>query len=394
MPLHAIEVDPADTYYSIRHRMLWGTASPDRRRRAALLLPARGSTIREIDLVLLQRLADRERIDIGLVTTDRAIIRQARALGLPVFPNLGLAEHFRPGWWRAGRKPRPLGFAPGQDRLPPVKPAQFPAGIHALRALILLLAAVLVLTGLALTAGVAIPTATLRIRSRQLPVQVITDFTTDPASTAVMGQSLPARQIALDQLWEATSPATGDTGEDRRKIVEEATRGLTAAAPDLLAAELEPDERLITPSVRVNIVDQSFDSAGEMTTLSLNTRLEGLAVREADLQSLVLPRLTAALPAGYAADPTGVQLGIEPGDEPLANDFRVTATALGRASIDPVALADLLRGQPAADAARYLSTAYQLAEPPYVDIRPSWWWGASRGRLPYRADRIHIEVLP
>ncbi len=391
MPLHAIEVDPADTYYSIRHRLLWGTASPDRRRRAALLLPARGSKIREIDLVLLQRLADRERLDIGLVTTDREIIRQARALGLPVFPNLALAEHFRPGWWRAGRKPRPLGFAPGQDRLPPVKPAQFPAGIHALRALILLLAAVLILTGLALTAGVAIPTATLRIRSRQLPVQVIADFTADPALREVVAQALPARQISLDQLWEATSPATNDTAEDRRRIVEEATRGLTAAASDLLAAELEPDERLITPSVRVYIVDETFDSAGG---LSLNARLEGLAVREADLQSLILLRLTAALPAGYAADPTGVQLGIEPGDEPLANDFRVTATTVGRASIDPAALAELLRGQPAADAARYLSTAYQLAEPPYVDIRPSWWWGASRGRLPYRADRIHIEVLP
>ena len=391
MPLHAIEVDPADTYYSIRHRLLWGTASPDRRRRAALLLPAHGSKIREIDLVLLQRLADRERLDIGLVTTDREIIRQARALGLPVFPNLALAEHFRPGWWRAGRKPRPLGFAPGQDHLPPAEPAPHPAGIHALRALILLLAAVLILTGLALTAGVAIPTATLRIRSRQLPVQVITDFTADPALTETVAQILPARQISLDQPWEATSSATGDTAEDRRRIVEEATRGLTAAAPDLLAAELEPDERLITPSVRVNIIDETFDSAGE---LSLNARLEGLAVRKADLQSLVLPRLTAALPAGYAADPTGVQLGIEPGDEPLANDFRVTATTVGRASIDPAALADLLRGQPAADAARYLSTAYQLAEPPYVDIRPSWWWGASRGRLPYRADRIHIEVLP
>ncbi len=391
MPLHAIEVDPADTYYSIRHRMLWGTASPDRRRRAALLLPARGSTIREIDLVLLQRLADRERIDIGLVTTDRAIIRQARALGLPVFPNLGLAEHFRPGWWRAGRKPRPLGFTPGQDRLPPVKPAPFPAGIHALRALILLLAAVLILTGLTLTAGVAIPTATLRIRSRQLPVQVTTDFTADPALTETVAQVLPARQISLDQPWEVTSPATGDTAEDRRKIVEEATRGLTAAAPDLLAAELEPDERLISPSVRVHIVDETFDSAGK---LSLHARLEGLAVSEADLQSLVLPRLTAALPAGYAADPTGMQLGIEPGGEPLANDFRVTATTVGRASIDPAALAELLRGQPVADAARYLTAAYQLTEPPTIDIHPSWWRNMTRGRLPYRADRIHIEVLP
>src|SRR5690606_27590507 len=74
------------------------------------------SPVGAIDLVLLRRLADRERLEVGLVTADRALSRQARALGLPTFANLTLAEYYRPGWWRGGRRRERVGLPPDDER--------------------------------------------------------------------------------------------------------------------------------------------------------------------------------------------------------------------------------------------------------------------------------------
>lgn len=391
IPLHVIEVDPADTYHSLRHRLLWHG-----RERAVLLLPGRATPIRRIDLLLLRRLADSERLDIGLVTTDRDTARHARALGWPVFANLTLAEHYRPGWWRIGRRALSVGFAPGESyrRPPPRAATPAPTSIHALRVLVFLLMAVLLLGVLGLAAVITIPTASLRIRPQPLPVQVIAGFTADPSLSFVVDQSVPARLVSLDQPWEAVGSTTDDAAEDVNRIATNARQGLAAAAPERLAARLEPGELLVPSSIRAEVVDQAFEPSGETATLSLSARLEGLAVREADLLPAVLRQLSAALAAGYAADPASVQLLIEPNATAPGDTFQVKATAIGRAAIDPAALAELLRGQRAADAARYLSAAYQLAEPPTIDVRPSWWWSESRGRLPYRADRIRIDVLP
>ena len=391
MSLRVIEVDPADTYHSLRHRLLWHG-----RERAVLLLPGRASPIRKIDLLLLRRLADRERLDLGLVTADRDTTRHARALGWPVFANLTLAEHYRPGWWRIGRRALAIGFAPDESRRRPTTRAAIPipTGIHALRALVFLLAAVVLLGMVVLAAVFTIPTATLRIRPKALPVQVIAGFTADPSASAVTDGVIPARLIALDQPWEAVGSTTRDAAGDRNRIAGEAQAGITDAAPELLAARLEPGELLVPSSILVQFVDLAFDASGDAATLSLNARLEGLAVREADLHPLVLRQISGALAAGYAPDPASVQLQMEPDTTAASSTFQVTATATGRAEIDPTALADLLRGQRAADAARYLSATYQLAEPPTIDVRPSWWWGVFRGRLPYRAERIRIDVLP
>ncbi len=390
MPLRVIEVDPADTYYSLRHRLLWHG-----RGRVVLLWPshtAHASPTRGIDLVLLRRLADRERLDIGLVTSNRDVARHARALGLPAFPNLALARHFRPGWWRGGRRGQQLGFAPGQSHRPPaetIRPSA-PAGIHVLSSLVYLLTAVLLLGILGLAAALTIPTATVRIRPQPVPVQIIAGFTADPSVPAVADGVIPAREVTFDQPWEAT----GDAAEDRNRIAGAARDGITAAAPELFAAQLEPDERLVPSSISVEIIGQRFETSGDTAVLAATYRLAGLAVREDDLRPALLRQLGEALAAGYAPDPASLQIDLEPGPDAPAGAFQVTATATGRASIDPAALAGLLRGQRAADAARYLSETYQLAEPPEFDVRPSWWWGASRGRFPYRAERIAIEMLP
>src|SRR5690606_22081241 len=115
MPLRVIEIDRSDNFYSIRHRLLFSG-----RDRAVLVLPNGDAPVGVVDLALLRRLADRERLDVGLVTGDRQLARDARALGLPAFSSLLLAEYYRPGWWRAGRRPERLGFAAGESVRAPI----------------------------------------------------------------------------------------------------------------------------------------------------------------------------------------------------------------------------------------------------------------------------------
>lgn len=390
MPVRVIELDPADTFFSVRHRLLWNG-----RERTVLVLPPRGALLSGIDLVLLQRLTKRERLNVGLVTADKALTRQARALGLPAFSNLTLAKHYRPGWRRAGRPSEKMGFAQDEDHKPPTT-ASDPTTKRAkgLRLLIFLVSVGLTLGLLAVAAAFALPAATISLRPRILPVQIIADFTADPSAITASGYTVPARRVTFDQPWEVSGPATGNETQDRRRLVALAQQGLSAAAPEHLAARLNPGEILVPSSVTVEMNEEAFDSSDDGATLSLNARLEGLAVREADLTPLILRELSESLTGNYAPDPASLQLQMEPGTNAPTNTFQVTATATGRPEIDPIAPAEQLRGQRAAEAARYLTMTYQLAEPPTIDVRPSWWWSATRGRLPYRAERIRIEVLP
>ena len=65
--MRVIELDTAETFYSLRHRLL-----NSGRGRIVLVVPARGAALRGgVDLPLLHRLADHERLEVGLVTTDR-----------------------------------------------------------------------------------------------------------------------------------------------------------------------------------------------------------------------------------------------------------------------------------------------------------------------------------
>jgi hypothetical protein len=114
----------------------------------------------------------------------------------------------------------------------------------------------------------------------------------------------------------------------------------------------------------------------------------GLTVNAADVERAAYRQIAVALPAGYAADPSSLRVDVEPADGGL----RVTARATGRPEIDPVALAGSLRGQRLPDAQRYLETGPPV-ESFTLEVEPGWWRGWF-GRLPWRAGRIRVEILP
>ena len=385
MSLRIIELDPADTFYSARDRLL-----QNGRERTVLVLPERNSPLSGIDLVLLRRLADRERLDIGLVTGDRKLSRQARAIGLPAFSNLTLAEHYRPGWWRAGRRSERLGFGPGDDRHPllsaPITADEARDTLHKRRlARLAAVLAVVLFLALAIIAAIyALPRATVTLRPAALPVQAILDLSAE----AVAAQPV---QYALE--WQATGPSTGDTAADEQRVRAQALQGLGAVAPDYLNPRLDPGELLIPSSVHVEILDETIDRQETELKATYRATISGSTVAAANVNRLAYKALLAALPSSYKPDPATLRVNVEPANGAPAGRFQITAQATGRPAVDPNTLAEAVRGQKAGETAQYLNAMLPLAEPPAFTVRPSWWW-SWLGRLPLRAEQIEVVIRP
>jgi hypothetical protein len=220
--MRVIELDTAETFYSLRHRLLNGG-----RDRVVLVVPGRGAALRGgVDLPLLRRLADRERLEVGLVTADRELARQARAVGLPTFSSVTLAEHYRPGWWRARRRAERLGFPPGPVPDHPNVEASLIRSRRLLQALGLLMALVLI-SAIPLAAALYfLPAASITLRPASQPAQAIVELTADPALTAAdpANQAIPARPVS-------TQPSLGSdrAGHERRRPATGARPGVTGS---------------------------------------------------------------------------------------------------------------------------------------------------------------------
>ncbi len=393
MALRAIELDPSDTFFSVRDRLLRGD-----RVRTVLITPGRKLQPCDVDLVLLRRLADRERLDIGLVTSDRALARQARALGLPAFANLTLAEHYRPGWRRGSRRAEWIGFLPGEERRPidlVTGGEDIPATADRRARLWFLsgLFACFLLVGLlALSMIFLVPRAVVTLRPAALPAQVILDLSTGTTTNATDGTVVPGRTIRHAIDWEASGAITGDPTADQQRIHAQAVQGISAAAHDFLGARLEPGEMLIPSSISVEITEESFTQAGQ-SELILHADVTGTAVPLADLRRVAHDALAGMFPDGYEPDLNSLRLQIEPTRDALPGTFQMTANAIGRPTIDHTVLSEQLRARRAAEADDFLTDVIPLAVPPVIDLEPGWWQAWS-GRLPLRAGQIEVEILP
>lgn len=387
MQLNVIELDPADTYYSVRDRLLHNG-----RARAVLVIPERGNRLGGVELALLRRLADRERLEFGLVTGNRKLARQARNLGLPAFANVTLAEHYRPGWWRSGRRREWLGFAPGADRRPPDTAGADARRRDRLWLLAIVLFVLLIIGSAVLAAIYFLPRATVTLTPESRPVQVILDLAAVPDDATASGHAVPARELQLVQAWEASGATTDDDEADHQRIRAQALQGLHAAAPELLGARLGPDELLLPASVEIEIVEGSFARGDDVSRLALEANIAGLSVPAADVNRIAYAALSAALPAGYEVDGDSYRLTVEPAAPAGAGTFQVTAQATARGDIDADALPSLLSGRRLEEAVATLNGTQPLAEPPRIDFRPGWWWDF--GRFPFRAGRIQVEIAP
>lgn len=232
--MQIIHLDDSDDIISICDRLTWAGAP-----QALLVLPESGGVLREgLDLVRLRRFADRQRLEVGLVTPDVPIARQARAIGLPVFPSVEIAETSRRGWWRGRKRSERVG-------LPTVGVGEreeffeTPSGSLAQRpyptldtadrqemnrrlapksALRLWLVRYLAIALFCLTLAIlyvaftyAVPGATIVLQPEIETVQVERAVIADPAVEAVdyALNTVPARLLTTTESWQTSVATTG-----------------------------------------------------------------------------------------------------------------------------------------------------------------------------------------
>ena len=225
--MQIIHLDDSDDIISICDRLTWAGEQ-----QALLVLPEDGGVLREgLDLVRLRRFADRQRLDVGLVTPDVPISRQAQAIGLPVFPSVEIAETSRRGWWRGRKRSERVGLPTVgvgeweeffQERPYPTLDSADRQEVNRRLApkstLRLWLVRYLAIALFCLTLAIlyvaftyAVPGATIILQPETETVQVERAVIADPAVETVdyALNTVPARLLTTTESWQTSVATTG-----------------------------------------------------------------------------------------------------------------------------------------------------------------------------------------
>jgi hypothetical protein len=223
MDFDLIELEADDDIVSICDRLDWERAS-----RLLLVVPAlpdgKQPLGHPLDCVRLRRHADRRRVEIGLVTTDSWLRRQALALGIPVFKSVEVATADRRGWWRGRRRQERVGLPTVGGNPLALRPDTFPtldqptvflvSAMGSRRWLVRYLAIVLFCMVVALLYVLflyVVPQATLTLRPQVAEITAVQSITVDPDLTAVdYGRfAVPGRVLLVEEEWETAVPTSG-----------------------------------------------------------------------------------------------------------------------------------------------------------------------------------------
>lgn len=209
MKLQLIHLDPEDDQVSVRDKLSWARAS-----RAVLVWPRRGRVLtRRLDLVLLQRQAARQRVELGLVTYDPAVLHLAGLLGIPTFES---PDHLPEVLWQARRVPGPLARPSRRPRdelqsLAERIPAQTPTQLSLPRRARLVIASLAALCALAVGASI-LPSAVITLAPRSEVFTVPLEFVLDPSLKPPAASSrLPAVTIRARLRAEGRGEVSGST---------------------------------------------------------------------------------------------------------------------------------------------------------------------------------------
>jgi hypothetical protein len=225
MDFDLIELQADDDIISVCDRLDWERAS-----RLLLVVPDLPQGERPfrdpLDCIRLRRHADRRRVEIGLVTTDTNLRRQALALGIPTFKSVEAAATSRRGWWRGRRRQEQVGLPTVGGNALALRPDTFPtldqptvfltSAMGSRRWLVRYLAIVLFCMVVALIYVlfmVVVPQASLTLRPQVVEVMTVQAITVDPDLTAVdyARFAVPGRVLLVEEEWETAVPTTGQT---------------------------------------------------------------------------------------------------------------------------------------------------------------------------------------
>ncbi|MEZ4512455.1 MAG: hypothetical protein R3C62_11310 [Chloroflexota bacterium] len=393
-----IELDHSDDLVSVLDRLVWA------REQRLLLVDSVGVLHKGTDLVRLRRLADQQRLEVGLVTADKRVRRQALALGIPAFASAETAQQSRRGWWRGRQRREQVGVW-RQDELvrekrpfPPLAPPKPKTRTLLHRWLLRYAATFLFFVTVALLVVLflyRVPRATLTLHPKSERITQSLVLTADPTLATASGQTLPAERVTAETRWQGGIPVNGVvTAEDQARLQAQGEQFMRTVALADLGAQQRPF--LLPESVQLEAITQltfshPVGAATERLGLEMGATWQGTAVDLALATPLALAELQTAVSPGYDLQLDSLSLqpeAVQAVDETGRTTFTVTATAQSAAVLAMNEALTAVAGQPPTIAQAYLAQQLPLAEPPTLTIWPTWF-----GRLPYVVERMETAVV-
>jgi len=218
--MKVIEVSSDDDIVSVCDLLSWQSDH-----RVILRLPEATDALSEgVALARLRRHADRLRVDVGLVTTDRALASKAKALGLPSFNSIDEAETSRRGWWRGRRRREFIGLpafsrdnSPAwRDQVEETTAGSSKPAVSKRQWLVRYVAILLFFVAGALAyiwLVYAVPRATIILRPETIEARALPQLVVDPSLDVVDydGRAIPGRVIELKRSWSEDISTSGST---------------------------------------------------------------------------------------------------------------------------------------------------------------------------------------
>jgi hypothetical protein len=208
--------------------------------------------------------------------------------------------------------------------------------------------------------------------------------------------ALEARVINLKPTASGSlKPVKVVTADDKKKLEGLLLQQLRQQGTALLQKNLKQNEFLPLESVLLDVNDQIFDHVVDDPADVLNLRITavafGLAVDQEDTAAIVRAMLQKQMQAGYQLLPNSVQVDALSGGkyQGIALDLPIRGIGYATPQIDTNKVIRGLQGKSADEAATYLSSAINLAQPADIRITPIGW-----NRMPWLGFRIAVFVEP
>ena len=420
--IEQLSLEPTDSVASLRVKL-----SQLRGQRVLLIWPPDSDNLkRKLDLVLLQREADRSAIQLAIVSDDPRLIGYAAELNISCFDSAEASQEAR---WKRSRQKVFLPRAHRQRRQLQADDLAYIAGQlqrrrsrPAWRSLLAQAIALLLLIGVVGALIVAIaPGAVLLVSLRQERVSQTIDIIADRKAETVNieGALIPAALLqdsvettvsvpssGIQWLDSESAAASGGNrsvavvaAEDHARLLEIARIQLQSLAYDQLRAKLADSQDIVIESLQIaeenkDWLDYSAAVGARSSEVSLTMRavVSALAIDESQARQVLLARLEAAAPADMTLLDATIRyqrgaFSLSRAKEQVR--FSASADATLLAKLD----GDSLRGQLAGaslDEARAILAGHSAILPqpaPRISLHPPGW-----GRMPVLPLRIHIET--
>lgn len=259
MKSQTIYLDSDDDVVSIMDRLSWAQGE-----RVLFVLPDRGDVLTErLDLLRLRRHADQRQFEVGLVTGDTVVTREARKLGFATFAAVKAGERSGRRAWRQARRARFQSYRQTarvlmdeydrlevHRRLRP-RPQWQRWSLRYAGVLLFFLS----LTAAVVAVAYGVPTATVTLQPLTEPVRATRQIVADPLLESVnfSGASVPARLLVVTTQWQTSVATTGSI-----EIPDAPSRGSVIFANRREEALLVPAGTRVTSSAAQRILFQTL----------------------------------------------------------------------------------------------------------------------------------------